>query len=401
MKRFRFVWLLALLVLPVGCGDDTSGPEVPPVEVRLMPDSTTVGTNESAWFTATVENAGDTTVVWSVEGKEYGDSAVGFVSPTGRYTAPGHLPNTLVPVTVEVAATSTADPSRSATAYVTIESGDGDVRIEISPCEIELAPGLEQVFQALVENASDPSLTWFVDPVPGIQNPGVVDASGRYLAPEPILDAFTVLVRATSVEDASKSAVALIHLLPLPLEVRVSPLEARVGLGQRLTFQSSVENTSDTSLDWYVNDNPGGYPIIGTIGEDGVYKAPNALPDPAVVQVKAVSRRDPSKYAVAQVEIVLPAGTEAEQKTAELDRGGPKKIYVVAWPTASGGQAVEGLDMLLEWIEVPVQFQHTGSYRVAFRHASYAGVRVRITIYDAGPSGQDREWVLTLNGGCG
>jgi len=71
-------------------------------------------------------------------------------------------------------------------------------------------------------------------------------------------------------------------------------------------------------------------------------------------------------------------------------------------PNASGGFAVEGLDRLLEWIDVPVEIPYSGTYKIAFRHASDASVKAKISIGSAGPEGQSYEWIVKLNaGGCG
>ena len=94
-------------------------------------------------------------------------------------------------------------------------------------------------------------------------------------------------------------------------------------------------------------------------------------------------------------------GVEAEMLTDSYNRGGTP-IQVVSRSTASGGQAVEGLDRLQEWIEIPVTFDQTGVYGVVFHHASTEGVQVVITVVGGGTKAPDPEWLLTLNsGGCG
>jgi hypothetical protein len=91
---------------------------------------------------------------------------------------------------------------------------------------------------------------------------------------------------------------------------------------------------------------------------------------------------------------------EAENKTDQFDRG-EANMAIVSWANASGGKAVEGFDKLLEWIEIPAEFSRSGSYRVAFRHASFPDVKVRVTLAGAGPDSADVEWILQLNAGCG
>jgi len=94
-------------------------------------------------------------------------------------------------------------------------------------------------------------------------------------------------------------------------------------------------------------------------------------------------------------------GVEAETMSHSHDRGATP-VQIVSRNTASGGQAVEGLDRLQEWIEIPVPFDQTGFYNVVFRHASTEGVQVTVTVAGGGSKNQDPEWLLSLNsGGCG
>ena len=94
-------------------------------------------------------------------------------------------------------------------------------------------------------------------------------------------------------------------------------------------------------------------------------------------------------------------GAEAETMSDSNDQGATP-IQIVSRSTASGGQAVEGLDRLQEWIEIPVPFGQTGFYNVILRHASTEGVQVAVTVVGGGSKTQDPEWLLSLNaGGCG
>jgi hypothetical protein len=87
------------------------------VSVSISPSSATVKTRRSVQFTATVSNSSNSGVQWAVNGKVGGDSSVGTISSSGRYTAPSAVP---VNPKVTVSATSVADGSKSASAIVTI-----------------------------------------------------------------------------------------------------------------------------------------------------------------------------------------------------------------------------------------------------------------------------------------
>jgi hypothetical protein len=88
-----------------------------PVSVTISPSSATVRVNKTKQFTATVSNSANKTVSWKVNGTTGGNTTVGTVSASGLYRAPSSVPS---PVTVAVTAVSVADPSKSATASVTI-----------------------------------------------------------------------------------------------------------------------------------------------------------------------------------------------------------------------------------------------------------------------------------------
>jgi hydroxybutyrate-dimer hydrolase len=92
--------ILAGFVL-LGCSNSVS--------VTISPTTATVAARATQQFAATVGNASDQTVTWSVQ-----EASGGAVDANGLYTAP------TVTGTYHVIATSKADPTRSATATVTV-----------------------------------------------------------------------------------------------------------------------------------------------------------------------------------------------------------------------------------------------------------------------------------------
>lgn len=83
-------------------------PPPPPVTITIAPTSTTLLTGGAQQFTATVANTTNTFVSWTATG--------GSVSSTGVYTAGS------VPGGYGVTATSAADPTKKATATVTVNA---------------------------------------------------------------------------------------------------------------------------------------------------------------------------------------------------------------------------------------------------------------------------------------
>ena len=101
----------------LGSENFTVSASPPPVTVSISPTSVNMLPDATQQFTATVGNTSDTAVSWSVSGVPTGDSTVGSITGstlTVTYTAPSITgPQT-------VTATSMADPTKSATASVSV-----------------------------------------------------------------------------------------------------------------------------------------------------------------------------------------------------------------------------------------------------------------------------------------
>jgi len=89
----------------------------PPVSIAISPATATVRVSRRQTFTATVKNTTNTGVTWKVNGIAGGNATVGSINSNGVYTAPGSVPS---PAAVTVSAVSKADPTKSASATVTI-----------------------------------------------------------------------------------------------------------------------------------------------------------------------------------------------------------------------------------------------------------------------------------------
>lgn len=88
------------------------------VRVTVMPRSTTLLVDQSIQLTATVSNASDDGVTWSVVQED----GCGSVTSSGRYTAPSTVPSS----PCQVRATSNEDPRAFGTATIAIAESGGD-----------------------------------------------------------------------------------------------------------------------------------------------------------------------------------------------------------------------------------------------------------------------------------
>ena len=75
---------------------------------------------------------------------------------------------------------------------------------------------------------------------------------------------------------------------------------------QNLPFSISVQNSSNSAVNWQVNDVPGGNGTVGTVSASGAYTAPENIPTPATVKVTAVLQANASAFGSASVTIVPP-----------------------------------------------------------------------------------------------
>lgn len=85
------------------------------VTVSITPANVSISTSQTQQFTATVENAANTEVIWKVDDIEGGNATVGTISSTGLYT-PSATPGTHI-----ISATSVEAPTRSANVKVTVK----------------------------------------------------------------------------------------------------------------------------------------------------------------------------------------------------------------------------------------------------------------------------------------
>jgi len=133
------------------------------------------------------------------------------------------------------------------------------------------------------------AVTWSVDN-------GAIDQSGNYTAPA---SATTATVKATSVEDTTKSGTATITVTS-PVTVIVLGPSGPLNAGASRTFNAVVLNSSNTAVTWSVVE-----PNGGSIAQDGVYTAPAT---PGTYSVKATAHADSSAWGTTPVPVVIPEG---------------------------------------------------------------------------------------------
>ena len=282
------------VTLPVSGTGDT-------VSVTVSPTTASSQAGQQTQFTATVSGTTNTAVTWTASG--------GTITSGGQYTAPSSAG------TYTVSATSVADPSKSASAVVTV-SQPIQVSISVSPTTASLQTGGQQQFTAYVSGTSNTTVTWSA-------SGGTVTSGGLYAAPNA---AGTYTVTAVSAADPTKSASATVTVsAPQPISVTISPTTVAMPQKWQQQFAATVSGSSNTAVSWAVTQG------TGTITQSGLYTAPQAVATDIVV---ATSQADSTKSASASITVVAPHSVALSWSPSSSSGISSYKVYR---GTVSGG----------------------------------------------------------------
>jgi hypothetical protein len=186
--RVSSVLLGILLCLLGGCGGGSGSPG-PAVAVTIAPNPVSLAPASTQTFTATVANATNAAVTWSVQEGASG----GTISSAGLYTAPAAAG------TFHVVATSQADTTKTSTATVTV-----NITIAVTPTSATITLGQSQSFVATVAGTTNTAVTWSVQE--GTAG-GSITSAGVYTPPA---TPGTYHVVAVSQADAGKQSVVTV-----------------------------------------------------------------------------------------------------------------------------------------------------------------------------------------------
>lgn len=210
-----------------------------PVTIALSPAASEHFLSQTQQLVAALGNAGtsgtSTTVNWSITStKPANIGKLAITSTTGAsasntYTAPAAVS---VKQTDTVTATSQLDPTKSASATITIYP----VVVSLSPATSTLYPSQTVTLQASL-NTSNSAVTWSTPSIGTLVGSGLTMV---YTAPQ-VTATQNVTVTVTSGLDPTKSATATIQILPSP--VTVTSLSPSSGTTTSATFQSVFTDT--------------------------------------------------------------------------------------------------------------------------------------------------------------
>ncbi|GLH74894.1 hypothetical protein GETHLI_33960 [Geothrix limicola] len=257
----------------------------PIVVATPTPTNGSVNAGNTLQFSAVVTGAVNTGVTWSTNaGCTINGSGLFSANSGGTFT---------------VTATSVADPSKSASTQVTVNSVVTGVNL--SPTTVNALAGGSYTFTASATGIGgvNPAVTW--------STTGGSISNGTYTAP---IAAGTYNVTATSAQDASKSATASVTVATIAVGTP-TPVNGSVNAGSSLQYTSSVSGAANGAVTWSVS---GGQTINGS----GLFSATTA----GTYTVTATSAADPTKSASTQVTVnSVVTGVNLSKTTLNLKAG--------------------------------------------------------------------------------
>lgn len=173
-------------------------------------------------------------------------------------------------------------------------NGTPSITISVNPAAVSLSQGQSQQFTSSVTGTVNTGVTWSMSP-----SVGQLSATGQYFAPSVITASQSVAITATSTFDATKSAKAIVTLLPpLSVSITVTPSTISLGAGASVQLAATVVGTGQTAVSWSMS------PSVGTLTSGGLYTAPQTITSTQTVTIKATSVADPTKSASATVTLL-------------------------------------------------------------------------------------------------
>jgi hypothetical protein len=300
------------------------------ITIALTPSAIGVELGAAKQFQATITSAGqpNSAIRWTLSGLAC-PAACGSLDANGNFTAPQFLP---AAPTLTLTAQSVADPSKQASAVVTITS---NFSLQLS-VPATLASGGSDIIAATLTPVpgSSPAttLSWTLSgsgcsgsgcgvlAVVTTQalGGGAMSTSATYTAPVTPPNPNLVTISVTPQADPSKRVQAAISIQP-GVGVSLSPGTTTLSGNHRVTLTAQVFGSVNPAVTWTVNGLVNG---SGTVGQICVvasnpcqpltagnnlqvdYQSPGAIPAPNPVTVRATSVADATRSANAQITVI-------------------------------------------------------------------------------------------------
>ncbi len=298
--------------------------------VQITPNAAGVELGAIQAFSGNVMSSGhpDTSLHWSVSGAAC-PNACGAVDARGNFTAPQILPS---PVTATVTAQSVADPSKQASAAITITShfsltisapasvptsGSAAIVATLTPIPGS-NPSQVLAWSLTGAGCSDSSCGTLTTTTTQLAGASPLSNAATYTAPSAAPTPNAVTISVTPQADPSKEASATLAIAQ-SVEVSVTPGTTTLAANHRVTLTAQVTGSANDNVSWSANGIAGGNATVGQICIQGSspcqpvliatsapvdYIAPGAIPTSNPVTVQAVSAADGTKSGSSQITVI-------------------------------------------------------------------------------------------------
>lgn len=250
------------------------------VGVWLAPAAATLRAGQSLPLAAVATGSTDHDVTWAVQ-----ETGGGTVTGTGLYAAPP------TPGTYHVVATSTADPTRTATAAITVKPA---LEVIVSPSSAAVVLGHRQQFTASAGGVPTTAVWWSVLEGPSC---GTIDASGSYVA----AGTGTCHVVAATTDAPSVSGIAAVEVVSA---IEIAPATLSVVAGASATFVATGGDVPGRGVTWHIVELPF---LGGSSSTDGtsVRWQVQAPTEPGTYHVRAKTSVSPVQEAEAILTVTV------------------------------------------------------------------------------------------------
>jgi hypothetical protein len=327
------------------------------VSVTVSPATSTLAANHRVTLVVQINGTSNTAVSWSVNGIPGGNAVLGQICATGSnpcqivasstasqvdYLAPGSIPS---PNPVSAMAVSAADPTKSASAQITVIN---HVLVSVQPASVTLSPLAVQGFQASVLGTSNQNVVWQVQGTACSTAGacGTVDANGIFTAPASAPSPNAIQVVAISSDDPAQSGIANVTISTGASILTLHPSSVYAGAAQGFTLRVDGSGFAASS------PGPGSTMLIGGTARTTSCisnlecTAPVTAVDVAIAGSVSVQMQNPNATKSNVVSLVV-AVTNPSDEIIALSSSAPGatgKDIVVVDPTTAGVSS-PGLDL--------------------------------------------------------
>jgi hypothetical protein len=176
--------------------------------------------------------------------------------------------------------------------------------------------------------------------------------------------------------------------------VKVSPSGATVRAGATQALSAVITGSSNTAVAWQVNGVSGGNTATGTISASGLYAAPNIVPNPNTVIVRAVSSADATASDTSNLTLENPLPVLANIAPTSVPAG----AFAI---TVNGSGFVSGAQVLLAGAPLTTTFVSASQLTASGIEASAGTFSIAVTNPNPGSATSASQTLQVTSGGGG